>query len=177
MKKSIFLFLLTLSSISCTSENKKAEVHEIYYFDLKSYFTKEAQKYSEQNIIITKSIAHNQSVENKDLKISNWLEEFALFIDSDINKKAWKDSYTKDSLTNKLIFKAKEEELKTQLIEIEFKLNKPSKIKIINKSHNYLYKTDEVLEYIPDSLYIINKDQKVTVLGTNNYTIKGILKN
>jgi hypothetical protein len=166
----ILLFLL----VSCTSENTNSEVREIYYFDLKTYFTEEAEKLSQQKQLVNKSITHNDSVEEKQMQINNWTEELALFIESDINKTSWKDSYKKDSTSNKITYTAKEDNLKTQSVEIEFSENKPSKFKIINKTHNYLYKTDEILEYIPGSSYLINKKQQVTLLGENDYLIQGL---
>lgn len=176
MRYSLFLILF-ITLISCTSEkNSNSEVHEIYYFDLKTYFTQEAQKLSKQKLLINKSITHNTEIEEKQLQINNWKDELALFIESDINKVSWKNSYKIDSTVNKLTFTAKEDDLKTQSIEIEFSDNNPSKFKIINKTHNYLYKTDEILEYFPDSLYLINKKQQVTLLGENDYLIKGLLK-
>jgi len=174
MKNLVFILLFLL--VSCTSENTNSDVHEIYYFDLKTYFSNEADKFSKQRKLIHKSITHNGTVEEKNLQINNWKEEFALFIESDINKVSWKNSYKKDSTLNKLTFTAKEEDLKTQSIEIEFLNNHPSKFRIINKTHNYLYKTDEILEYIPDSLYLISKKQQVTLLEKNDYLIQGLLK-
>jgi len=56
--------------------------------------------------------------------------------------------------------------------------NKGNNIKCImiyNVSKNILYQTNEVLGYIPDSLYTIKKTQHVRFLGTNNYFIKGTL--
>lgn len=173
--RKILLFFFILSFTSCTSESKN-EVHDIYFFDLKSYFTKEAEKLTKQKLLINKSIEHNGTLEKKKLKIDSWLNEFALFIESDINKVSWKNSYSIDSISNKEIYKAKDPDLKTQYIEVSFKNNHPVIIKIINKTHNYLYKTDEILEYFPDSLYIINKKQEVRLIGKNDYLITGKLK-
>ena len=168
----ILLFLLT----SCTSENTNSEVREIYYFDLKTYFSNEAEKLSKQKQLVNKSITHNDEVEQKEMQINNWTEELALFTESDINKISWKNSYKKDSTLNKITYTATEEDLRTRSVEIEFSGNKPSKFRIINKTHNYLYKTDEVLEYIPDSLYLISKKQQVTLLGRNDYLIQGLFQ-
>lgn len=176
MKYSILITVISFLIISCASDKNTSEVREIYYFDLQSYFEKEAEKLTSQKKITVKSVQHNDSLEQKELQISNWNNELALFIESDINKVSWKESYKIDSTLNKLTFTAKEENLRTQSIEIEFLNNHPSKFRIINKTHNYLYKTDEILEYIPDSLYLINKKQQVTLLGRNDYLIQGLFK-
>ncbi len=172
--RNLLIILLFLIASSCTSENTNSEVREIYYFDLKTYFTKEAEKFSKKKPMVNKSITHNGSVEEKQMQINNWTDELALFIESDINKISWKNSYKRDSTSNKLTYTAKEDNLKTQSIEIVFSENKPAHFRIINKTHNYLYKTDEILEYIPDSLYLINKKQQVILLGKNDYLIQGL---
>ena len=40
-----------------------------------------------------------------------------------------------------------------------------------------LYETSEELTYFPDSLYSINKNQHVLLLGSNNYIVTGNFKN
>jgi hypothetical protein len=40
-----------------------------------------------------------------------------------------------------------------------------------------LYETDEKLSYFPDSLYLIQKSQRVKLLGKDTYRISGTLTN
>jgi hypothetical protein len=167
-----FPIILLLSG--CFSAEKEKASTQIYYFDLKTYFTKTATKLNTIKPFVEKTVSKNQLSENKKLKISNWITELALFIDADINKPAWKDSYAKDSSATKIIYTAKEADLKTQKIEIDLKNGLPVKFKINSKMDNLLFHTTEELEFYPDSVYIINKHQKVMLLGENNYLIKGI---
>lgn len=175
MKNSVLTFFIITLISGCTLD-KQSKVKPDYYFDLEVFFTEEIKNLNKSNSIIQKTVTHNGITELKKLKIENWEDEFALFIQSDINKPAWKDAYQIDSSKkDKISYKALEDDLKTRLIEVEFKNKRISNIKILNKTSNYLYQIKEVLAYYPDSLYVINKEQKVTILGENNYQIKGKL--
>ncbi|MFD1631481.1 hypothetical protein [Pseudopedobacter beijingensis] len=169
------IFILFLSS--CKSGDKTPGQHELSYFNIKGYFEKEADKLSNLNPTVHKNISYNKQVEEKEVKIEDWHQEFALFIDSDINKSSWRRSYRKDSTSYKTTYTALEDKLRTRKIEISFDTeNRPLHFKIENNVSNYLYDSHEVLEYIPDSLYRINKFQKVVVLGQNDYAITGNIK-
>ena len=168
--------IIVLLFSGCFSQEKEKSRQQIYYFDLKGYFSKIAQELNKRNPAINKSISKNDIKESQILTIQNWNQELALFIESDINKSAWKDSYTKDSTESRIIYTAIDEDLRTQKIEILIEKGILKKIKINAKVDNLLYQTKENLEFIPDSVYRINKYQKVILLGENNYLIRGNLK-
>ena len=100
----------------------------------------------------------------------------ALFINSDINKTAWKESYVKDSTVNKISYFAKHPDLKTRSIVLNIKDHKPSCIKIINHQKNYLIENIESLIYYPDSVYKIQKTQRFIFLDKQVYYIVGKFK-
>ena len=166
-------FVLIVLLSGCLSSEKENTSNQIYYFDLKTYFTKTATELNRKKPLVNKTVSKNELSENKKIKITDWKTELALFIDADINKKAWKDSYSKDTSATKIIYTAKEADLKTQKIEIDLKNGLPIKFKIITKMDNLLYHSTEELEFYPDSVYSINKHQKVTIISQNNYQIKG----
>ena len=173
MKILLKAFAVILLLSGCLSAEKENTFNQIYYFDLKTYFTKTATELNKKKPLVNKTVSKNELSENKKIKINDWKIELALFIDADINKKAWKESYSKDSSATKIIYTAKEADLKTQKIEIDLKNGLPVKFKIITKMDNLLYHSTEELEFYPDSVYSINKHQKVTIVSQNNYLIKG----
>src|SRR5690606_26029799 len=87
-------FILPSFFSSCTVKQEK-EAGQDVYFDLEGYFNSEAARLQNQNPEVEKTVAKNQSEEQKQLKIKNWDTELELFKASDINKPAWKDSYIK----------------------------------------------------------------------------------
>lgn len=172
LKASIFIFIIS----GCMTKENKEVKQQASYFDLKGYFSNMAQQLHKSNPTVDKSVAKNELTEAKKLKINNWEQELALFIEADINKPAWKDSYRKDSTATKITYTSKDPDLKTQKIEISLEKGIPVKFSISTTVANLLYHTAEQLEFYPDSAYSISKHQKVVLIGENDYLIKGKLK-
>ena len=172
MQNLLKAFLIIILFSSCFSKTKETKQPK-FYFDLKGYFSDLATTYNQENPEIIKIVSKNDVKESKPIKIPNWNEELALFIDADINKPAWKDSYTKDSSATKITYTSNDVDLKTQKIEISLNDGKPSKFHIETSVSNLLYQTKENLDFYPDSLYSIQKKQNVILLGKNNYLIIG----
>ena len=170
------ILLISFLILGCTSSNKKDEVRAIYYFDLKSYFQNLADSLNKTNQLVEKTVSKNGVKEEKNIKIADWKNELALFIEADINKSAWKDSYTKDSTANIIKYNAKNEDLKTRSIYILLNNGKPKQIVINTRVDNLLYHGEETLTYDDGISYEIKKHQKVILLGLNNYRIFGKLK-
>lgn len=166
------LSLLLCCGYACKPEIKETGA-ELKYFDIKEYFKTQADKLQAQNPLVNKSVKHNGTTESKRLSIGNWERELSSFTESDINKPAWKSSYSIDSSANTVTYKAKLPELKTREVVISKKDGKVAGIVIVNDTKNLLYNTSERLSYYPDSCYIINKTQTVKVIGANSYEIKG----
>lgn len=146
---------------------------ELKYFDVKGYFSKEIARLSKLNKPVLKSINFNGKDEVKRVFIKNWESELNFFVASDINKPSWKDSYTIESSENLLIYRAKDVNLKLQEMIVKQANNKVKWIMIYNNTKNMLYESSEKLSYFPDSLYLIQKSQKVRLLKKNIYSIKG----
>ena len=176
MRDLIKILLISFLILGCKPNIKKDEVRAIYYFDLKSYFQNLADSLNKTNLFVEKTVAKNEVKEEKNIKITDWKNEFALFIDADINKSAWKDSYTKDSTASSLNYIAKNEDLKTRSIFIIMDNGKPKQIIIKTRVDNLLYHGEETLTYNDGDSYEIKKHQKVILLGLNDYRILGKLK-
>jgi hypothetical protein len=169
----LFIIILFASFLSsCKPDIAKSDIK---FFDMKAYFHADSLHLTKLNHLTFKTVTHNGITESKKVHINNWGLELSLFSESDINKPAWTDSYTVQNSGNTLIYRAKDPELKTREIIINKQDNKIKWILIYNSTKNILYQTHEKLSYFPDSIYIIEKYQKVRLLGANNYTIKGTL--
>jgi hypothetical protein len=170
-----FLSLLGAGIFISLVSSCKPDVRDtnLKYFDLDGYFKNEATRLTKANMLINKSVTHNGTTETKKLHISNWDTELSLFKASDINRPAWKKSYSILKDSDIIIYKALEPELTTREILIKLADGKVKYMMIINDTHNMIYTTREKLSYFPDSLYLIQKSQKVRFLGVNNYDIRG----
>ncbi len=161
---------------ACKPDSKEAGTG-LKYFNVKEYFTANAARLQKLNKPVLKTVTHNGVTETKTVKIENWGQELDLFIGADINKPAWKNSYTVIDNNDGLLYKAKDPELKVREILIKKEGQKIKWILIFTHTKNILYQTTEKLSYYPDSLYIIEKGQTVKLMGSNHYIIKGVIAN
>jgi hypothetical protein len=165
--------LFFISALTACAPDQKATTAGLKYFDVKGYFHRDSARLTRLNKPVFKTVYHNGTTQSKKVHIDNWGTELSLFSESDINRPAWKNSYSVIAEGDILIYKAKDPELKTREILIKQLNGKVVYMLIYNKIKNPLYTNEEELTYFPDSLYQINKIQTVRLLGTNKYQIKG----
>src|SRR5258707_12487746 len=84
--------MLVICGLACKPGAKASEA--LRYFDLSGYFNKESSRLNKEHRMVFKTVAHNSVSESKKVRITNWGLELNLFKDADINKPAWKNSYT-----------------------------------------------------------------------------------
>ena len=81
--------------------------------------TTDTARLNKLNTAVLKTVTDNGATESKKVKIDNWGRELDLFIASDINKPAWKDSYTITGDSDLILYKAKDQELKMREMVIK----------------------------------------------------------
>ena len=166
----IYLVIAVAFLFSCqTTESKKESKTE---FDIPDFFNSEIQRLKKLDPIVKKSVTNNKSTETHELKIVNWDNEFAQFLNYVIHKIGL-SNFTKQVKGDTVIYISNNNKEKI-IIEFIFKNNKFSEIDITKKSKNLLISNQEHLHYIINKHYYINKSQNVLGLGENNYTIKGV---
>ena len=171
--KSFFLgFVLAVALPACKPDIKETG-GAMPFFDIKGYFNKEILRLTKTNPLIDKTVSHNKDSENKKVNIKNWKQELDLFTSSDINRPAWKNSYTVIDNDSALIYRAKYPELQMREMVIKRIDGKVKWILVFNKTKNILYQTTEKLSYFPDSAYLIEKDQRIRLMKNNHYSIEG----
>lgn len=168
----ILLFICFLCG-GCIKSEGKIQNQKIYYFNLKRFFESEIIRLNKQNPFIIKEVGRNKQLQKKIVKINNWATELSLFISSDINKAAFKESYNKDSTATKIIYSAKNMDLKTRKITIYLQNHKPVYVHIINYQKNYLFQSSENLIFYTNKSYLIKKKQKLLFSEFQVYEVKG----
>jgi len=170
MRCSLFLLVLILSACSAPPEK---EINS--YVDIAGFFEAEAVRLDQANPEVKKTVARNDATETRTVRDVNWKTELSLFAESDINKPAWRDSYRVTKKDGNVTYVATDTTLKTREINItKDSLGKIREIKIKNQTNNMLYSSSEQLLYVPDSVYQINKQQHVVIVGENRYFVKGL---
>jgi hypothetical protein len=178
MKIKLYLILSFIGlSISCT--NPKSSERVISYFDLKTFFENEIERLNKLNPSVQKIALNDNKRENKIFTKVDWEKELNIFIESDINKSAWKNSYStasaSDSSSETLTYKALEGSLSIRYISVkkDQHTQKVKEIEIRKVTINNLYRSTQVLKYFPDSTYYIIGKQKVRLMDENMYGVIG----
>jgi len=120
-----FCFLLFAFS-SCTSiETNSSSKKQISFFDTDAFLKQEEMRLRATPHKVNAKISVNGTVEEKVLDSLNYTDAFALFFQSSINKTAWKEKYIIDSVVEngslkKIVYTARNENLKTRRLQIDF---------------------------------------------------------
>ncbi len=146
------------------------------YFDLKKYFTTEANHLQKQKVHLIKTLVKGKDSETITIDSVNWTNALASFSSCDINKPSWTNSYTIDSIqsdnTLLLVYRAKEKTLIVQKMEIVFTDDKVTSINIDKNRANFYYTSKEKYQYTPFG-FTMKGSQKVLLMEEVNYEIQG----
>ena len=143
----LFLIGVLLIFASC-SEKQQASLNPTY-FDLKSFFKDEAENLKLTKTHIRKKIISGNDLEEKEFTNIDWEKELRPFSESDINKPAWKLSYSVDTFYLQsqvhVVYKSKETKLPIKKLEVILKNNKVAMIKVASEKQNSYYHSKQNL--------------------------------
>lgn len=172
--RNLILVGLFLIVTSC-SEKQQSSINPTY-FDLKSFFGSEAEKLKLVDTHIRKKIVTGNDFEQKEFANINWEKELRPFSESDINKPAWKFSYSVDTFYLQsqvhVVYKTTEAKLPIKKLEVIFKNKEVAMVNISTEKKNAYYHSIQNLFYEVDKGYSIHGGQKVILADSSNYSIE-----
>lgn len=164
---------LTVSFYSCSNKQESIRNPVASELDIPYFFEKEIEKLQQENVKVVKTVYKDTISETKTLQINKWATELASFSNVDINKAAYRNTFTKDSTDNKVTYTFNTPKVDLLKVEIAYTNGKPTDLIIQRSAENLLYTTREVLRYTTGKSYSIEKMQSVRILGTSKYKIEG----
>lgn len=179
MKNTKCIYLLSVICIcfliSCTEQ-----ITEKKFFDVPDYMEKQIKLIRNNTSTIAKLAVYNgdTSLHKLNVRDVNWEKEFAIFLETDINKPIYYANMTiiSDDSNHKTTYLAKSNQLKIQKVQVEYYPNKRSMVKIEINKNNLISVTKIQALYISDSLYTISGEQQIKNLGDRNtFFVKGEL--
>lgn len=165
---------------SCANlETKTVKDVEKPFFDLKGFFETEIKNQDVSKV--TKIVKINGKSETKTLTDFDLKTALKLFIDCDINKPSLFDKYEKGAeIKRQTVYKALEEDLKVQRIEIMESWgnseNPIESIVIHKKADTQIYTSDKILTYRPNKGFTVKNTQKVLASSKKDYEIEVIFE-
>ena len=173
----IYIFLMILLFVASCSNDTIIIPHT--YFSLSNYFKEQAEELQKNKMKINKKINRNNEQETKLFTDVDWKKELKPFLECDINKPAWIQSYQTDTIFSnqglmKVNYKAKEENLAVRSIVLSINnKNNVVEITIHKVRHNFYYQSDIVYTYNVTKGFIIIGRQHVRLLDQTVYHIEG----
>ncbi len=171
MKKVTYLFFLVVISgftfTGCikTLENGEVEKKESPFFDLEGFMDSEARRLADIKAI-EKTITYKGEEEFQKLDSFDLENEFAPFVNADINKLSWIDKYQIDTILDRddqlrqLHFEAKVEDIPVKKMKVHFLNGEVVHIEIEKQMESAIATTDQYLSYKPENGYTIKTRQE-----------------
>jgi len=161
-----FYFLLALTA--CQNSAKTTTEPNAHY-DVEGFVQGQIQLLSQQQPTIQKTMVVGQDEEKRTTKAVDWKKEFELFLQADINKPAFRQSYATqrpDSLTYAYTIRTGED-LPVQFLKVILDKNsgQPALIEAKISSKNKLYESEKYLS--------MRSEEKAGVWRVASYQIKG----
>jgi hypothetical protein len=176
-----FIFACLLLSTACSDNISTSQKQVNDYFNLVEYFVKEAGKLRKQNAKISKTLIKDDVTETLVFDSINWDQEFKPFMNSDLNKPAFRQAYTVDTIhvnaAIKIIYNAKDPLLTTRSILISYVNEKIDSLMIINQTSNIYYSAAETLIYLPGKYYILKSMNDPAAGNPTSFQLKGEIIN
>jgi hypothetical protein len=139
------ILLISLLLISC---NQEKEILNKKYFDLKGFSESLILRLENQKPEVLKTWQIGKQKETKTTKDIEWAKELSLFVEADLNKSAFVNSYEVSENQNIINYKLKKSEsLPVKMMTIETLTENDSKqISVETSSSNYLFKNSSEIK-------------------------------
>jgi hypothetical protein len=179
MKKVIGLLTICALLNACNEEVKENQVKK--YYDLKGLIDKQIKILNTQKPSVQKTVLMSNSTENQLVKTIDWAKELELFMQSDLNKPAFVQSYQVDSSSMGVKYTLKEtEKLPVKYLNVNRLGEDGISIEAYINTNNYLYETERHLKLslrnnqLTD--YQIDGFQKIVFGNKKVFKINGTIK-
>jgi hypothetical protein len=174
IKKIIFGIAILFTANAC--QQVKVETNADAYFSLKGFIDEQLKHMQGSQVSYRKVVKVNDQFEIKKIDNSNLAEDLKGFLSYDINKKAWKNSFAKDSdETNQTVYyTAIEEYIPVKKCAIIYEGNAIKKIRLFVRVENNLFTSVKIIDLFPSNTYSYYHSQQVTGLKKQVLFIKTI---
>ena len=170
-------FLLLLTGLSQCAPPPAPAGSLPTFFDLVGYFEAEIDRLAALGPVSKTTIVNGAEATQDGITL-DFRTDLAPFISADINRPAWLDKYTIDSLTTpdgslrQLTYTAVEEDLFTRLLVVHFDGPRVDSIYIEKGSELMIADTKRRLTYVPARGYSLDGAQRVVLASDNSIYVE-----
>lgn len=148
------------------------------YFDLPTFIDAQINNLKKKGQWVRKHVrkdGHEHIIERGDI---DWKEELDLFIESDINRPAWRGEFKVDTidLEREYVITYKSENKEIPVRNVVVTIDKDSgqclKITVDRRSKNFLYQSDQSIYFTTGEGYMMKGKLSVSYLFDSEYSIE-----
>ena len=171
-KSSLFLFVICLLVLSSCRDEETDPNEKKTYYDLKGFVDNQIVYLNEKKPKVTKTVRLDGKKEVRAETETDWKKELELFAQADINKPAYRNSYSiirSDSSVYE--YRIKEgEKLPVQylMIKVDSATQQPVSVKALLRSENKIYSSEKSIE--------LTSSRRNSLLEVSAYSVKGYQK-
>jgi hypothetical protein len=164
----------------CSCHQDPAEAYyedQRFYYDLPTFITKQANNLQTKNQRVRKHVTkdgHSHIIERGDIE---WTEELDLFLESDINRPAWRGEFKVDTIKLEreyvITYKTENKQIpvKNVVVTIDRETRQCLKLTVDRRTQNFLYQSDQSLYYTTGEGYMMKGKLSVSYLFDSEYSI------
>lgn len=150
------------------------------HFSTSDYFNQQTEKLIHKPVILIKTAFLNEksgidTINSENWGKKEWQKEFSVFKSADINKPALLGQYDIETIEENgvvtEIYSARSQKARTRKLTVEMSDGIVTQLEMTIKDENFIYKSDQLLMYFPDSLYIIKSKQDVLLDSENRMEV------
>lgn len=167
--------------LMCSCSKDPSEVYyenQRNYYDLPSFITKQITNFKSKEQWVRKHITkdgHTHIIERGDV---DWDEEFDAFVESDINRPAWRGEFKVDTISLErmyvITYKTENDQIpvKNVVVTIDKDTKQCLQLTVDRRTENFLYSSDQSLFFTTGEGYMMKGKLSVTLLFDSEYAIE-----
>lgn len=171
-KSSSFLFVIGVLMLSACREEETDPNEKKTYYDLKGFVDNQIVYLNEKKPKVTKTVQLDGKKELRAEIETDWKKELELFAQADINKPAYRNSYSIIRIDSSVYeYRIKEgEKLPVQylMIKVDSATQQPVSVKALLRSENKIYSSEKSIE--------LTSSRRNSLLEVSAYSVKGYQK-
>lgn len=165
----------------CSCAKDPTEVYyedQRFYYDLPSFMSRQVDNLQNKGQWVRKHVTkdgHSHIIERGDI---DWEEELDLFIESDINRPAWRGEFKVDTINLEreyvITYKTvnKQIPVKNVVVTIDKDTRQCLKLTVDRSTKNFLYTSDQSLYFTTGEGYMMKGKLSVSLLFDSEYSIE-----
>ena len=149
-----------------------------YYYDLPSFIRSQAENLQNKSQWVRKHVTkdgHSHIIERGNI---DWQEELDAFLESDINRPAWRGEFKVDTISLERVYvityktENKQIPVKNVVITIDKDTGQCLQVTIDRKTKNFLYSSDQSMYFTTGEGYMMKGKLSVSYLFDSEYSIE-----